>query len=217
MSLLNVYVAAHRALVGVDTACGAIPGDPVAEWMARSAPGQSLPAHVSKVFPIAHLGAVLAARGTHTFLMDVVGPAAACASVDELEDVLPKILEAADQAHANRCRHFGLPDQVTHAAQELLLVGWSAREGGMIATIYEREAGPSQAFTVDQVEAWAAPWETSYGQAIEPRTDHDMLQLARAQVSHSRRDHPGAPIGGRLIVAEVTREAIAIRQAGELG
>lgn len=44
-----------------------------------------------------------------------------------------------------------------------------------------------------------------------------MLVLSRAQVSHFRRDHPGAPIGGRLIVAEVTREAIAIRQAGELG
>lgn len=217
MSLLNVYLAAHRALVGVDTACGAMPGDAVAQWVARAAPGQQMPPHVSKLFPIVHADAVIAARGAHTFLLDVIGPAAACGSVDELEDMLPKIIEAADLAHANRCKYFGLPADVTHAAQELVLVGWSAREGGMIATVFERKAGQRSAFTVDQVEAWAAPWETSYGQAIEPRTDHDMLQLARAQVSHFRRDHPGAPIGGRLIVAEVTRDAIAIRQAGELG
>jgi len=110
-----------------------------------------------------------------------------------------------------------LPDEIRYAKQEIALVGWSQREGAMIATSWDRPAGAGQRFVVDQLDRSVAPWESEWGEAIEPRTDHDMLQLARVQVSRFRVAHPGAPIGGRLLVAELTRNAVSVREVGQLG
>lgn len=44
-----------------------------------------------------------------------------------------------------------------------------------------------------------------------------MDALVREQVSKVRRDLPGAPIGGRLLLAEVTREGTSIRELATLG
>ena len=75
MSLLNIYLAAHRALVGVDTACGLPPGQSVEDWCAANAPGQKPPAELSKLWTIAHAGAVIACRGTALFGLQVFGAA----------------------------------------------------------------------------------------------------------------------------------------------
>lgn len=216
MSLLNIYLAAHRALVGVDTACGLLPGQSMEEWCAANAPGQKPPAELSKLWPIAHAGAVIACRGTALFGLQVFGAASMFPSVDAIEDnmgdLLKRIGAASDASH----QAAQMPEELRHAKQEIALVGWSQREGSMIATVWEHVAGPGHTFEVDQVDRFAAPWETEWGEAIEPRTDHDMLQLARMQVSRFRVAHPGAPIGGRLMVAELTRDQITVRQVGEL-
>lgn len=216
MSLLNIYVAAHRALVGVDTACGLLPGQTLEDWCTVNAPGQSPPADLSKLWPIAHAGALLAFRGTALFGLQVFCAASMLPSVDAIEDSMGELLGRIGEADDARHAAAGVPDDISCAKQEVALVGWSQREGAMVATVWERQAGHGQPFVVDQVDRFAAPWESDWGQAIEPRTDHDMLQLARVQVLRCRASYPGAPIGRRLIVAEVTREAIAVRQAGEL-
>ena len=43
-----------------------------------------------------------------------------------------------------------------------------------------------------------------------------MVALAREQVRAVRRDHPGEPIGGRLLLAEVTRTGTAVRELAKL-
>lgn len=217
MSLLNIYLAAHRALVGVDTACGLVPGQSMEDWCAANAPGQRLPAELSKLWPIAHAGAVIACRGTALFGLEVFCAASMLPSVDAIEDGMGELLKHIGAANDARQAAAHMPDSFRYAKQEIALVGWSQREGAMIATVWEREAGAGQRFVVDQVDRFAAPWETEWGEAIEPRTDHDMLQLARAQVPRFRAAHPGAPIGGRLIVAEVMRGAVAVREVGQLG
>lgn len=217
MSLLNIYIAAHRALVGVDTACGLVPGQSMEDWCAANAPGLKPPAELSKLWSIAHCGAVIACRGTVLFSMEVFGAASMLPSVDAIEDGMGELLEHIGAANDARQAAAETPYELRFAAQQIALVGWSRREGSMIATVWERAAGPGQRFVVDQVDRFAAPWETEWGAAIEPRTDHDMLQLARAQVPRLRAAHPGAPIGGRLIVAEVTRGAVAVREVGQLG
>jgi len=216
MSLLNVYLAAHRALVGVDTACGLPPGQSLQDWCAANAPGQQPPAELSKLWPIAHAGAVIACRGIALFGMEVYCAASMLPSVDAIEDGMGELLKLVSAASDARHAAAGMPDEARFAKQEIALVGWSQREGAMIATVWVREAGPGRPFVVDQVDRFTAPWESEWGEAIEPRTDHDMLQLARVQVSRFRVAHPGAPIGGRLLVAELTRSQITVRQAGEI-
>lgn len=216
MSLLNIYLAAHRALVGVDTACGLMPGQHTENWCAANAPGQRPPAELSKLWPIAHAGAVIACRGTALFGLQVFGAASMLPSVDAIEDGMGELLERISSTSDARHAAAQVPDEIRRAKQEIALVGWSQREGAMIATVWEHSAGPGLSFEVDQIDRFAAPWETEWGEAIEPRTDHDMLQLARAQVPRFRAAHPGAPIGGRLIVAEVTRGAVAVREVGRI-
>ena len=216
MSLLNLYLAAHRALVGVDTAMGLHPDPEVRAW-AQTQDCSALPAHVSKLYPITHSGALIAGRGTIPFILDVVGCASMVESFDQLEDRMPALLRQVSEIDAARVEAAPLPEKVKHPKREILLVGWSEREGSMVATHYECQAGLGQAFDAQPVDLLQAPWDAEQGPAIEPRTDHDMLQLALAQVSHVRAKHPGAPIGGRLIVAEVTRAGVTIRHAGSLG
>lgn len=217
MSLLNIYLAAHRALVGVDTACGLVPGQSMEDWCAANAPGRKPPAEMSKLWTITHAGAVIACRGTALFGMEVFCAASMLPSVDAIEDGMGELLKHIGAANDARHAAAEAPDELRFAAQQIALVGWSQREGAMIATVWERAAGPGQRFVVDQVDRFTAPWETEWGEAIEPRTDHDMLQLARVQVYRFGAIHPGAPIGGRLIVAEVTRGAVAVREVGQLG
>lgn len=216
MSLLNIYLAAHRALVGVDTACGLMLGQSVEAWCAANSSGQKPPAELSKLWPIAHAGAVIAFRGTPLFGLEVLCAAAMLPSVDAIEDGMGELLKLISAASDARHAAAQVPDEIRHAKQEIALVGWSEREGAMIATLWERQAGPGKSFFVDQVDRYAAPWEPEWGEAIEPCTDHDMLQLARVQVSRFRVDHPGAPIGRRLMVAEVTRGCVIVRQAAQL-
>lgn len=216
MSLLNIYLAAHRALVGVDSACGLMPGQTMEDWCEANAPGQLPPAELSKLWPIAHAGAVIACRGTALFGLEVFCAASMLPSVDAIEDSMGELLSRISAANDARHAAAQMPHEIRYAKQEIALVGWSQREGAMIATVWERAAGPGQSFEVDQVDRFTAPWETEWGEAIEPRTDHDMLQLARAQVPRFRAAHPGAPIGGRLIVAEVTRGAVAVREVGRI-
>lgn len=217
MSLLNIYLAAHRALVGVDTACGLLPGQSLEDWCAANAPGLKTPTETSKLWPIAHAGAVIAGRGTPLFGLEVYCAASVLPSVDAIEDSMGELLRRIGEASDARHAAAQVPDEIRYSAQEIALVGWSQREGAMIATVWGREAGPGQSFVVDQVDRSAAPWEADWGEAIEPRTDHDMLQLARVQVSRCRVAHPGAPIGGRLLVAELTRGVVSVREVGQLG
>lgn len=215
MSLLNLYLAAHRALVGVDTAMGLHPDPEVQPW-AQTQDCSALPAHVSKLYPIAHSGALLAGRGTIPFFLDVVGMASMVETFDQLEDRMPALLRQVAAIDAARVASAPLPDHVKFPKRQILLVGWSQREGAMVATLYECQAGQGQTFEAEPVDLLQAPWDAEQGQAIEPRSDHDMLQLARVQVSYVRATQPGAPIGGRLIVAEVTRGAIALREVGRI-
>lgn len=217
MSLLNIYLAAHRALVGVDTACGLMPGQSMEDWCAENAPGQKPPAELSKLWTIAHAGAVIACRGTGLFGLEVFGAASMLPSVDAIEDGMGELLEHIGAANDARQAAAETPDELRFAAQQIALVGWSQREGRMIATVWERAAGPGQRFVVDQVDRFTAPWETEWGVAIEPAGDAAMLELAREQVRQFRVAHSGAPIGGRLLMAELTRATVQLRQVGVLG
>lgn len=216
MSLLNLYLAAHRALVGVDTAMGLHPDSGAQAW-AQTQDRSALPAEVSKLYPIAHSGALLAGRGTIPFFLDVVAGASMVETFDQLEDRMPALLRQVAEIDAARVAAVPLPEHVKFPRREILLVGWSAREGSMVATHYQCEGGAGAPFEAEAIDLLQSPWEAEQGPAVEPRTDHDMLQLARAQVSYARANYPGAPIGGRLIVAEVTRGAVAVREVGQIG
>lgn len=215
MSLLNLYLEPHRALVGVDTAMGIHP-DPEAQAWAQTQDGGALPSHVSKLYPIAHSGALIAGRGSVLFFLDVIGFASMVETFDQLEDRMPALLRQAAEIDAARVAQLPLPEHVKFPRREILLVGWSARYGAVVATFYLCKEGCGHEFEADEIDLLQSPWEDVQGQAIEPRTDHDMLQLARAQVAHALSRYPGAPVGGRLIVAEVTKRSIEIRQAGSI-
>jgi hypothetical protein len=198
MSLLIVALQPERILVAVDSVAGTGDGSFLGE--------------ASKLHVLPHLNAVLAGRGH----VGVLGMALMLGleprpDFDALADVMPGALTA---GVAHLVAHGLLQDA---APQEVVLAGWSPRLNSMRACAYARHDGgafiahgiaralmsPGGDFRAD-----TAPW---------PQSIEDMEHIAREQVAWMRKTHPHAACGGRLLVADVRRDTVAVSARGALG
>lgn len=191
MSLINVWVTPAEAIIGVDT-------------LSAAEDGRRL--HASKVFPIAHLNAVLAWRGQSIFhdclLMHchMVG----AQSLDELIDAMPEMLARVEVLVAP---HLIAGKQIDFVeGNELVLAGWSQRRSRMLGWCFRK---------VGDMEDWQ-DGEILYCHA--PKCDEDipnkpafMERFARAQVRKMN-----GMAGGTLIVCRVTQNGITLRHATKL-
>lgn len=205
MSLLNVFVSPSRVLISVDTHA--------------FSPHGSGNYEISKLIPLAHANTIIAARGVNTFLLEAF---ARCfllqrADCDRINAWLPDAIDEIWKRVAALAAQGGLAAEALGGC-DLVVGGWSASLSAMSAVRYAREPNASSFVVVPIHSCMIAPkidWKCH---------DHDrapdslalMQGIARSQVNHILATEPGQPIGGRLLVAEITRDGISIRNLGKL-
>jgi len=230
---LVAWVSADRALIGMDTRMTALEPDPTSalgQQLARerAAVGDRI-VEGSKLLSLPHARLVLAHMGPGAFLGSVF---LACQAqqggddFDALDAKLPAILAGAFAVLLEQRR--SLFPEVPEAAirgQLVLLAGWSARRSRVCATVFQQRPQqegfrrvPMAGF--DEAEdprgrRFAAPWSIEKSGPLPfASTPEVMEQVARAQM----RDFGGvaAGRGGRLLVAEVTKDCISVRSQCDL-
>jgi hypothetical protein len=195
MSLLNVVVGDGVGWLCVDTNSQFI------------ADGRYL--HQSKMVSLAHLNAVVACRGelnflAHMFLNCFLTPA------DEFDSLLDSWSRRLTEATANYLQQAeAMQFDAGAVGHEVLLLGWSNARGQLVCLAACRESTKDE-FDVVEVKCRIAP---DPGRSVSDLSSLSAMEvLARDQVRTIRRDSPSEPIGGRLLLAEVTRRQTVFRE-----
>lgn len=196
MSILNVHVSPSLARVYVDTI------------VSRGGAYQ----HGDKMLALGQSNLVIAGRGDLVLMAHLaacltnLSPEGYDGALFGMDDVLRDEVSAYE---AVREMHGHAPLQ----GLEFVIAGWSKSAGACAATRWERWEG-EEAFKAIPVEPWSLSPDASTGQPDEPDTVEKVLAYARTQV---RRLAPltGA-VGGRLLLAEVTRDGVSMRTVAEL-
>ena len=196
MSLLNAWVEPSRAVIATDTATHSQRGT------SRS--------HMSKMLALPHLSAVVATIG-NTDMCAVFMYTLADIGCD-----FDGFLADADNLVNNSVRYYeskvgaGMRD-----AQAVAVIGWSRARNRAVGIYGEREKR-GQALIVREIEGTlVCPGWPEYTHR-ELSTDSAMLEAATSQVAHVTRVAPDCPIGGRLLVAEISARGITLRDTGSL-
>lgn len=200
MSLVNFSVQPDRVLVAVDTIGGT----------------RKIKIHVNKLFPITHAGMVVCGRGSMAFLAKVVYLCGLLSGIDEAQEFLPRVmhwllrltrLQAVLLGQFRAREVFGL--------QEVYVLGWSERRGEMVALEFKNARGRSRFEPCDdKIEELIAPSLEEGFPALD--SVEAMRSVAAKQVRKAMQDDPTIPIGGRLMIADLTREKLTVHCAGEI-
>lgn len=197
MSLVNIHLQPHRALVAVDT-----------EVMYAKEEGYGPGA---KMALLPHANTLMAIRGLNV----VLGMAhfnavlSSCATFDELEAAAPGYLSMGlDYLESDAQNLFGKSAIEAGAFdQELYLVGHSERRGRMCALVFSSKGSKAVSlFELEARDAHLAPWTEAWGEPIDPDTPERMRFLAQLQVDNGSALQPDAPLGGKLLLCELTKD-----------
>jgi len=208
MTLLNVHVQADRAMVMVDTT-GYLADDPADAGF-----------QCSKILPLVHADTVFAARGqvalmwsawSQFFLArDTHFDAIATAMLGMLKSMVLETQRTAP--HILQAGAF----RGTSSVLELVVVGRSREAGGKLQAKHWTVDSKGEIQGPVEIEGSVAPLadEASRPAAL-PDSLADWVKLARVQVADWRRIMPGTPIGGSLLVAELS-DGLHVRNLGRI-
>lgn len=216
MSLLNVYLERDRALVSVDTLSSpatsqVAPAGSVADAVKLIESG----IHAPKMAHLVHINTVFAHRGD--YLLSNIALSALHMSMpqtfDAAVEAMPQLLaHAYAQAMAFRKQQFGIEEA---QGTEIVLVGWSGALNRMQAVRWLRWPH-DKGFNASPVgRALFLPGECVTTDDV-PDTAERMEAIARDQVAYVRREHRGYNCGGRLLLAELTRDSLSVRTIANL-
>lgn len=199
MSLLNVVVGDDVGWLCVDTTCKDFAAGHYFEQ--------------SKMLLLAHRNAVVACRGEQVFLAHVFLNCfmSQTDSFDAVVATWPDLLAEARAGYLRQAEAMQL--SVPAMGHEIVLLGWSGKQDRPVCIAASRQSD-SEDFEVEEVAYRIAPG--TGGKVTDLSSLPEMVALAREQVLAVRRDHPGEPIGGRLLLAEVTRAGTMIRELARL-
>lgn len=201
MSLIVVSLLeqGQRALVAVDTAA--------------LLAGSNIYHHTSKLVPFVNETAVLAGRGNKRFLIDVFANLFSVLGALSFDDALDAVAEQIDPMHAEWVRRYRLegaePDP---AGQELVMVGWSVKQKRFVGLAVTLHQGMKSFDVHRMINGHVTPWDDSMGTAAVPASTHEILVLAKAQINYCKKQSPLTPIGGALLVAELTPDHMSIQK-----
>lgn len=207
MSLVNIHLQPNRALVAVDT-----------EVMYAKGGGYGPGA---KMALLPHANSLLAIRGINI----VLGMAhfnavlAGLATFDAMEEAMPGYLTMGlSYLESDAQALFGKPALEAGAFdQELYLVGHSDRRGRMCALVFSSKGSKDvNVFELEERDAHFAPWTEAWGEPIEPDTPERMRFISVVQVENGGAMQPDAPLGGRLLLCELTKDEAKFSSLGEL-
>lgn len=214
MSLINLYLDHDRALISYDTLSSVMPGAPrLSEAIDQLLAGA---VHMSKCAFLTHAHVALAHRGDAMLAISVFSglQLSAARDFDAMAEAMPELLaHSFAQVTAFRKQQFEI--EAFHGA-ELVLVGWSHALKRMQAVRWVRwpqdrgfAASPvGRALLLPDAE-WSQP-------PTAPDTPEKMERIARDQVAYVRRNHAGLNCGGRLLLAEITRDSTTVRTIADL-
>ena len=156
-----------------------------------------------------HAGVILASRGSANLLGAVFF---ACylepgLDFDKIAGSMSKRLRDACDAARQLSAAQGRPVDPFLDRNEVALLGWSKRAERMTATVWVNQDG-GDFVADDDLEEWVAPWEPSWGIAPSPVDRPTIQALSAAQVARSKMQFSGVAIGGRVLIAELSKDAI---------
>lgn len=189
MSLLNFWIWPHRAMVVVDTEVGGTDGEY---------------SEGSKMIALPAGNVVIAGRGLNTFLAAVVSLAIQVGQdFDGLAEAMPThhLKAAMGFMEANRSVFDG------HEIHELkiALVGYSQRLGRMHGLVFKSK--DANGFACEEIDdAFHSPWQASWGEPIRVDTVEHARFISTVQSDNANAMVPDTPCGGRLLLAELTKD-----------
>jgi hypothetical protein len=197
MSLVQIWLEKDRARVAVDT---------VGHFMGAGAGSGD----ASKIVALSHAGIVLAYRGCDIAFFQVFAQIFLTPGNDGY-DAITKLLPIRVQ-HASTQFRPDAPDALSTC--ELFVVGYSAEQQRMAGTLFNVNVrtGSVTEFAMNG-SCRLAP---GFNETPALDSDAAMIEMGRRQVAWMRVNAPEQATGGRLMVAEVERGSISIRDAGLL-
>lgn len=199
MSLVNVWVTPQKAMVVVDTE-------------AQSQEGEYF--ETSKMLTLPHANVVVAGRGHNAFfnvLFSLLHMDKG-ATFDDLEGSFDGSL-AQTTAYLKT-----IEAQFIRSIyeQEIALVGYSHSRRGMHCVAYQsKDESGFAAHDID--DAYLSPWDpTTWGLPMPVTTAEHARVASTEQLAKAKALHPDAPLGGRLLLAEVTRDELTLSVLGTL-
>lgn len=211
MSLANVVINHDRALISVDTRAGFIEG---AEDLADAETFQNR--HAAKLWLFPHMNMAMTQRGDGVLTATVRNllERSLPDSFDDAVRLMPEVLGYAyADTVASRKQVLGIDD---FPGAEIVLVGWSPCNLSFQAMRWRRYPTDHD-FIQSRVDKMLLLPEIDRIEPVDlPDTAEKMEAVARRQVAWVRRDHPSLACGGRLLLAELTRDAVTVRTIADL-
>lgn len=202
MSILNVLLRPDQMLVAVDT---------LAEDALSGKPSSG-----AKLLLIPQHNLVLACRGSAQFFLRIyeLSLQASFRADFTLEQLMAELGLVVDQlwpAYVDAADQAGIPRASLHT--ELVLGGWSPRNGRMLATAYAKSDSTGGAVVQALEGGLASPGEPLRGRPDSFRTEH-VLEAGRLQAAYLNAQQGRSVAGGRLLIARLSRGHAEISDAG---
>lgn len=197
MSIAVLSVEPQRVLLAVDTACEIL--------------GEAAHVEAPKLHLVPHAGIALVGLGTtgiseaaYSRLCRPGHGVGFDLAVDHLREWLDAIL--AGEHEQSPPARAALLDE----GNAVYLAGFSHAAGRMRAACFLQ--GPrARTFTQHEIPRWTAHPRDPDADLRAPESLADVEAMARGAVAYGKRTAPGLPYGGRLVLAEITRDEIRTR------
>lgn len=214
MSLVNVYMEGGRALVSFDTLSSVMPVQSSVADAIKHLTGNG--AHMTKCDFLACPNVAMAHRGDAMFASLLLHSLhmAALPDFDAIAENMQQLMaHVYAQVTEFRRNQFQIAD---FPGAEIVLVGWSPALNRMQGVRWVRWP-QDKGFNASQVGKALLLPDAEWEQTPEaPDTPEKMEAIARDQVAYVRRKHPGYNCGGRLLLAELTRDSLGVRTIADL-
>jgi hypothetical protein len=212
MSIINIVIEQDRVLIGADTLAGFM-----AEGAHLISEDQRRDKHTLKFSVFPHINMAMTHRGDGLVLTNArtLLESSLPSSFDEAVKYMPWIMEQAYTLamDARKSQH----DMHTFEGAEAVLVGWSPSMQRFAGARWRRYPQDTafEALPVGQV--LVMPEIDRIGPVETPNTPERMEAVTRQQLAYVRRECPSYPCGGRLLLTELTRNAVTVRTIADLG
>lgn len=198
MSLLILLLCEDRALLAVDTLTSdRLPDAPQNTWTESS-----------KLAIVPHSQVAIAGRGDVSFPRSLATHLMRFPDAD-FDAIVARLATDLDTAFDLHCTVLGA-DMKAHP-QDLVMAGYSQKAGHMAAVAVRRPAGAEGFESVQHLPAGVLGLPPCEPEGSFRNEDEYLRAKASAQVEWGRTECPGAAIGGRLLVADLRREALSVR------
>lgn len=207
MSMLDVLLQQDSAFVGVDTC------------LFNFATGQTHEG--TKLLAMPGSGVVVANTGTPDVLFHFAMSFNQAAKTVDFDAIREHFTQFIDAWFDKLCSFYPPEVSPRRGGQRIVVVGWSKRDAAMRGLQFHRQAGDGKFEITDIDGCLSTP---AYDEDLSELVVPDHFAYMRAIADARMRDFRGmgsegqreCPIGGKLIVAMLTREGTTIRNLGEL-